>query len=264
MAHIVADAIVRAHLKTMLRLDVDYDVLPRESEILHLKFWASAFELLKERKAIYFETEGKNKGLLGDARGGVLDRRGIGRQQSDRALERHGDVRRQGHRVSALEIRPARQGFLLPALLTLSRRARLVGHRPTTRRIRRAAFGRGATVYNVIDVRQSYLQDVVVAGCGRSASRSRRSSVHFSYEMVALSPRCVRDLGIELSEEDKRRPYVEVSGRKGLGVKADDLMDKLIERALEEVASAASGGAGQRNGARWPGRSPSARCAISC
>src|SRR5204863_2743136 len=62
LAHMVADAIVKAHLKTMLRLDVEYDVLPRESEILHLKFWASAFELLKERKAIYFETEGKNSG----------------------------------------------------------------------------------------------------------------------------------------------------------------------------------------------------------
>ena len=59
MAHLVADAIVNAHLATMLRLDIEYDVLPRESEILHLKFWAAAFELLKERKAIYFETEGK-------------------------------------------------------------------------------------------------------------------------------------------------------------------------------------------------------------
>ena len=37
-------------------------MLPRESEILHLQFWAAAFELLKERKAIYFETEGKNSG----------------------------------------------------------------------------------------------------------------------------------------------------------------------------------------------------------
>ena len=59
-AHVVADAIVRAHLTTMYRLNIEYDVLPRESEILHLKFWATAFELLKERKAIYFETEGKN------------------------------------------------------------------------------------------------------------------------------------------------------------------------------------------------------------
>ena len=62
LAHLVADAVVEAHLATMLRLDVEYDVLPRESEILHLKFWASAFDLLKERKAIYLETEGKNAG----------------------------------------------------------------------------------------------------------------------------------------------------------------------------------------------------------
>jgi len=62
LAHLVSDAVVGCHLKTMLRLGVEYDVLPRESEILHLKFWASAFELLKERKAIYLETEGKNAG----------------------------------------------------------------------------------------------------------------------------------------------------------------------------------------------------------
>ena len=41
LAHLVADAIVNAHLATMLRLNIQYDVLPRESEILHLKFWQS-------------------------------------------------------------------------------------------------------------------------------------------------------------------------------------------------------------------------------
>jgi arginyl-tRNA synthetase len=99
-------------------------------------------------------------------------------------------------------------------------------------------FGHAARVYNVIDSRQSYLQDVVVAGLralGYNAQADR--SVHFSYEMVALSPRTCVELGVELSEEDKRRPYVEVSGRKGLGVKADDLIDKLIENALQEVES---------------------------
>jgi arginyl-tRNA synthetase len=53
--------------------------------------------------------------------------------------------------------------------------------------------------------------------------------------MVALSPRCCQDLGIQLSDEDKQRPYVEVSGRKGLGVKADDLLDTLIDKSLQEV-----------------------------
>src|SRR5208337_4969372 len=99
-------------------------------------------------------------------------------------------------------------------------------------------FGNGSRVYNVIDARQSYLQDVVAAGLrglGYAAQAAR--SVHFSYEMVALSPRCCADLGIPLSEEDRQRPYVEVSGRKGLGVKADDLMDSLIAKALEEVSA---------------------------
>jgi arginyl-tRNA synthetase len=100
------------------------------------------------------------------------------------------------------------------------------------------AFGRGARVYNVIDSRQSYLQDVVVAGLrALGFDKQADASVHFSYEMVALSPRTCVEMGLELSEEDKKRPYVEVSGRKGLGVKADDLIDKLIEKAHEEVAS---------------------------
>ena len=112
LAHMVSDAIVQAHIETMLRLGVEYDVLPRESEILHLHFWAKAFELLKEHKAIYLETEGK-QGLLGDAGRGLLHRCGIGGQQGDRALQRHRHVCRQGHRVSALEVRTAGQGFLL-------------------------------------------------------------------------------------------------------------------------------------------------------
>ena len=90
----------------------------------------------------------------------------------------------------------------------------------------------------MIDSRQSYLQDVVVAGLrALGFEKQAEASVHFSYEMVALSPRTCVELGIELSEEDKKRPYVEVSGRKGLGVKADDLIDKLIEKALDEVTS---------------------------
>ncbi len=100
----------------------------------------------------------------------------------------------------------------------------------------RPRFGNASQVFNVIDSRQSYLQDVVVAGL-RALNYQEQAdrSVHFSYEMVALSPRTCVEMGIALSEEDKRKPYVEVSGRKGLGVKADDLIDKLFETALAEV-----------------------------
>jgi len=60
---------------------------------------------------------------------------------------------------------------------------------------------------------------------------------HFSYEMVALTPRCAAELGYELSEEERTRSYIEVSGRKGFGVKADDLLDTLIASAGQEVDS---------------------------
>ncbi len=237
IGHVVADAIVQAHLKTMLRLGVEYDVLPRESEILHLKFWASAFELLKERKAIYFETEGKNNGCwvmpaAAFSSDPESDDNNVNVPSNGTVTYVGKDIAYQLWKFGLL----GKDFFYRPLLKYADGRELWV----STDQPGAGApqFGRGSTVYNVIDVRQSYLQDVVVAGLkalGYAKQASR--SIHFSYEMVALSPRCCVELGIELSEEDKQRPYIEVSGRKGLGVKADDLMDNLIAKALEEVAS---------------------------
>ncbi len=230
LAHVVADAIVKAHLKTMLRLDVEYDVLPRESEILHLKFWASAFELLKERQAIYFETEGKNSGcwvMPG------LSEEGKVIVRSDGTVTYVGkDIAYQLWKFGLLGkdfyYRPWQTYADGRILWVTTDEPAAVGQQ----------FGHGTRVFNVIDARQSYLQDVVVAGLrALGYNEQADQSIHFNYEMVALSPRCCADLGIPLSEEDRKRPYVEVSGRKGLGVKADDLMDSLISKALEEVSS---------------------------
>jgi arginyl-tRNA synthetase len=230
LAHTVADAIVEAHLTTMLRMGVEYDVLPRESEILHLQFWAAAFELLKERKAIYFETEGKQAGcwvMPGLSEDGKVIVR------SDGTVVYTGkDIAYQLWKFGLL----GKDFYYRPFQTYADGRILWV----TTDQPMAAGqeFGHGTRVYNVIDSRQSYLQDVVVAGLrGLGYDSQADRSVHFSYEMVALSPRCCADLGIPLSEEDRKKPYVEVSGRKGLGVKADDLMDNLIAKALEEVAS---------------------------
>jgi arginyl-tRNA synthetase len=230
LAHLVADAIVKAHLATMLRLDVEYDVLPRESEILHLNFWASAFELLKEREAIYFEREGKNSGcwvMPG------LSEEGKVIVRSDGTVTYVGkDIAYQLWKFGLL----GKDFYYTPWQTYADGRTLYVTtDTPNDSGLR---FGHGAQVYNVIDARQSYLQDVVVAGLrGLGYDKQADRSVHFSYEMVALSPRCCADLGIPLSEEDSKKPYVEVSGRKGLGVKADDLMDSLISKAMEEVSS---------------------------
>ncbi|HVP47419.1 MAG TPA: arginine--tRNA ligase [Bryobacteraceae bacterium] len=235
---IVADAIVSAHLKTMLRLGVEYDVLPRESEILHLKFWSSAFELLKDRNAIYLETDGKNKGCW------VMPAAAFSEDSEDSKVivRSNGTVTYVGKDIA---YQLWKFGLLGKDFYYRPLHKYPDGHvlwvttdQPPERDSPIPAFGYAARVYNVIDARQSYLQDVVVAGLRALGFDDQAGqSVHFSYEMVALSPRCCAELGISLSEEDRRRPYVEVSGRKGLGVKADDLMDKLIEKALEEVAS---------------------------
>ena len=239
LAHLVADSIVNAHLTTMLRLNIQYDVLPRESEILHLKFWASAFELLKERKAIYFEEEGKNRGCWvmpsSSFRG-----EGDANEDSKVIVRSNGTVTYVGKDIAYQLWKFGLLGkdfyYRLLTRYTDGKEVWVSTDEPQPRPA--PHFGKASTVYNVIDTRQSYLQDVVVAGLRALGFEEQASrSIHFSYEMVALSPRCCADLGIELSEEDARRPYVEVSGRKGLGVKADDLMDKLIESALAEVVS---------------------------
>ena len=241
LATVVADAIVECHLKTMLRLGIVYDVLPRESEILHLQFWAKAFELLKERKAIELEAEGKNKGcwvMRAEAFASSDD------EDMDKVIVRsNGTVTYVGKDI-------AYQMWKF-GLLGKDFYYRLWHTYPDGKQLFASSdvptgtthkFGAGSKVYNVIDSRQSYLQDVVVAGLkALGFNEQAANSIHFSYEMVALSPRTCVELDIELSDEDKKRPFVEVSGRKGLGVKADDLIDKLIENALREVDARHSG-----------------------
>ncbi len=239
LAATIADAIVDYHLKTMDRLGIHYDVLPRESEILHLKFWETAFEHLKQRQAIYFETEGKNKGCWVMPASAFKEQTNEDTEDSKVIVRSNGTVTYVGKDIAYQLWKFGLLGkdfFYRPWKQYGGRTVYITTADPQPEGGLR--FGGAESVYNVIDSRQSYLQDVVVAGLralGYNEQADR--SIHFSYEMVALSPRTCVELGIELSEEDQKKPYVEVSGRKGLGVKADDLIDKLIEKALEEVDS---------------------------
>ena len=241
LAHQVADAIVEKHLKTMLRLAIEYDVLPRESEILHLQFWATAFELLKQRQAIYFEENGKNKGCWVMPSSAFRE---TAAEEVDNADDSKVIVRSNGtvtYVGKDIAYQLWKFGLLGKDFYYKPWSSYPDGHRvwvttnqPSTEKS--PPFGHAGQVFNVIDSRQSYLQDVVVAGLrALDFEKQADASVHFSYEMVALTPRTCLEMGIILSDEDKKKTYVEVSGRKGLGVKADDLLDKLIETALQEV-----------------------------
>ncbi len=237
LASKVSEVIVGYHLNTMARLGVRYDLLPRESDVVWLKFWETAFEQLKQRKAVYFETEGKNKGCWVMPASAFKDQTNDDTEDSKVIVRSNNTVTYVGKDIAyqlwKFGLLPGKDFYYLwwpdkgVYITTASQQSAPA-----------CEFGHGDSVYNVIDSRQSYLQDVVVAGLRALGYNEQADhSVHFSYEMVALSPRTCVELGIELSEEDRNKPYVEVSGRKGLGVKADDLIDKLIEKALEEVDS---------------------------
>jgi len=230
MAELVAMKIVGCHLATMDRIGVHYDLLPRESDILHLKFWDRAFVQLKEKNAIFLEKEGKNSGCWVMR----IDTEGY---DDDKVIVRsNGTVTYVGKDIAyqLWKFGLLNQDFHYKQLAGPA--GKLWITTSSTGETAHPKFGHGLRVYNVIDVRQSYLQNVVRQGLlGLGYEEQVRNSVHFHYEVVALSPACAEELGIEISPEDRKRPHIEVSGRKGQGVKADDLLDRLERDARAEV-----------------------------
>ncbi|MGH9862550.1 MAG: arginine--tRNA ligase [Candidatus Acidiferrales bacterium] len=238
LAELVSDTIVRCHLDTMQRIGVPYDLLPRESEILRLKFWDAAFELLKQRRAIELATSGKNAGCW------VMHTRPADDEspETDEAkviVRSNGTVTYVGKDIAYQLWKFGLLGRDFAYRRFYTYPDGHVAWASTTRGEPDAPrFGSGTSVYNVIDARQSYLQNIVIAGLEALGYMEQAArSTHFAYEVVGLSLRCARDLGIVLSAEDEKRRTVEVSGRKGLGVKADDLLDALEGAAGREVAS---------------------------
>jgi arginyl-tRNA synthetase len=235
LAAIIARAIVRRHLETMLRLDIKYDLLPKESDIIHLHFWDRAFELLKQSGAVVLEEEGKHKGCwvmkLDEAE------EFAGMSEPDKILVRSNgtvtytgkDIAYQLWKLGTLDRTFDYRKF--PFDYTLWETTHSGDGDPSAPR-----FGGAARAVNVIDSRQAYLQKVVKEGVRKVAgAKAAEASVHFAYEMVALTPSTAKALGMEISEEDATRAYVEMSGRKGLGVKADDMLDELERKAIEAV-----------------------------
>ncbi len=242
IADLISTAVLRRHLETMLRLGIEYDFLPRESEILHLKFWEAAFELLKQSGVLYFENEGKNKGCWVMTRPTTAGKPGAeaaeGETDEDAKVivRSNGTVTYVGKDIAyhLWKFGLLGRDFGYQPFFTYPQHecwiSAVDGVEPHPH------FGGATAIYNVIDSRQSDPQANVIQalrGMGHTAEADHYT--HFSYEMVALTPRCAVELGYDVAEEDRNRSYIEVSGRKGFGVKADDLIDKLIAATRAEV-----------------------------
>ncbi len=257
VAELISVAVLRRHLETMDRLDIEYDFLPRESEILRLHFWDAAFGKLKEAGVLSFESEGKNKACW------VMRRAGTSKANSKALTAEHAesaegnisqDISAEDQKVIVRS--NGTVGYVGKDIAYHMWKFGLLGRDfgyqkfylyPNSHQCWISAevgerehphFGDVAEIYNVIDARQAEAQSTVIEALrGLGHGDAAEHYTHFSYEMVALTPRCAAELGYELSEEDRARAYIEVSGRKGFGVKADDLLDALIASAKGEVDS---------------------------
>ena len=267
IADLISTAVLRRHLETMDRLDIEYDFLPRESEILHLHFWDAAFTKLKESGVLTFETEGKNKGCW------VMRRAGTGElttEDTESTEAREEDLDAVLTRIGVEGLEPSiceedqkvivrsngTVGYVGKDIAYHMWKFGLLGRDFEYRKFYRYPnqhdcwisstqgekdhphFGNVAEIYNVIDVRQSEAQNTVKEAL-RDLGHAEAADhfTHFSYGMVVLTPRCAAELGYNLTEEEKARSFIGVSGRKGFGVKADDLLDQLIVSAKKEVDS---------------------------
>ena len=284
IAELISTAVLRRHLETMDRLDIEYDFLPRESEILHLHFWDAAFTKLKESGVLTYEDEGKNKGCW------VMRRAGTSKAFTAEAAEiaEKGQERGNGAAsvdeedlitpidiIEGVDVRSAEVseedqkvivrsngtvGYVGKDIAYHMWKFGLLGRDFGYRKFYRYPnghdcwisttsndanaeknhphFGDVAENYNVIDARQSEAQNTVKEALrDLGHAEAAEHFTHLSYGMVVLTPRCAAELGYNLSEEDKTRPFIGVSGRKGFGVKADDLLDALIASAKQEVDS---------------------------
>jgi len=252
LADLISVTVLRRHLETMDRLDIEYDFLPRESEILHLHFWDAAFEKLKAAGVLFYETEGKNNGCWVMRRAGTATESAAQQGDSENTVE---DVAEEHQKVIVRS--NGTVGYVGKDIAYHMWKFGLLGRDFSYRKFYRYPndhecwisttpddpqaekdhphFGDVAEIYNVIDARQSEAQNTVIEALrGLGHNEAADHYTHFSYEMVALTPRCAAELGYRLSEEDKTRAYIEVSGRKGFGVKADDLIDRLIASARAE------------------------------
>jgi arginyl-tRNA synthetase len=235
LAELISTAVLRRHLETMQRLEIVYDFLPRESEILHLHFWDLAFEQMKQRGVLRYETEGKNKGCWVMKRSSTASE---STEEDDKVIVRsNGTVTYVGKDIA---YHLWKFGLLGRDFGYLRFYRYPDGHdcwiSAEHGQNDHPHFGGVSEIYNVIDARQSDPQNNVIEAL-RALGYTEQAAhyTHFSYEMVALTPRCAMELGYQLSEEDQKRAYIEVSGRKGFGLKADDLLDALIGSAMTEV-----------------------------
>lgn len=238
ISNYIAEEVLKDHIRVMNSIGIRYDLLVRESDIIALDFFDEARQLMESKGVMYASQDPEKKGCQ------VIK---YEKENIEKIIIRSNDtITYIGKDIAYTlwKVHLFDRDFYYRTFYTYYEDGKTIymtdyNEHPHPEGL---TFGGGESVFNVIDVRQSYLQNIISQILGPlSPPDHEKKFMHFSYEMVALTPRCVEELGFELAEEDRKKTYVEVSGRKGIAVKADELIDKLIEKSLSEVQARHTG-----------------------
>ncbi len=224
----IANQIVNRHLQTFARLNIAYNLLVWERDIIDLGLWPTVFEQLKKKRLIKQPWRGVNKGAWIVEFGKTEREHKILVRSNGAATYTAKDLAYQLWKFGLLPIDfeyfvRSRQWNNEPLLTTAGGTLGLISLEPAERH-----FQEPDKVINVIDVRQSYPQEVIKETLAKLGyPEAATNSIHLDYNVVKLSLGAVKELGIH-PETDKTE-YA-MSGREGIGVKIDDLMDKIEEK----------------------------------
>jgi arginyl-tRNA synthetase len=218
----ITHRVLNEQLKTCWRMKALYDLLNFESHIVASKLWSKAFELLKKEKITHFEEEGKNKGCW------VIE----AKDEEDKILVRSDgtatyiakDIPYAAWKLGLVED-PFSYREFVGQWDGSTLYATTLGGKPASKK-----FNGGERVITIIDSRQSRLQRIVSQVLSKIGAGTREY-FHLGYEAVTLSSDTAKAFGIDIGD----RQFMHMSGRKGIYVNADYVLDTLHAKAYEEV-----------------------------
>ena len=247
LASDLSHQIVQAHLKTMGRLNISYDLLTWESAILGAGLWKHTFDMLRESKLLEKPASGPaagcwilpfgDEGAPGEENERMQDK--ILVRSDGTATYTAKDIATQLWKFGLVDNQTGVDLHYIPwgvqhdgRVLWSMRTPKDMA--PQQEEADPNRFGHAQKAINVIDVRQSYPQQVVYESLRRLGfPQQADNSTHISYEVVTLSKATAASLGIDTSDG---RSFYAMSGRKGIEIKADDLINEAVRRMQEVKA----------------------------
>lgn len=230
IAHFAMDITLRVlkeQLKTCWRMKARYDLLNFETHIVGSKLWSKAFDLLKNNGIAKFETEGKNKGCW------IIE----DEEEEDKVL-----VRSDGTATyiakdipyAAWKLGLVKDPFYYSEYAKQWDSSWLYATNLATginKSFPDNTFNGGEQVITIIDSRQARLQRIISRVLSKIGVGGKNKYFHLSYEAVTLSSDTAKEFGIDIGD----RHFMHMSGRKGIYINADYVLDALHSKAYEEV-----------------------------